>query len=40
MKTFPELTDDELDRYLEANVAAVRDVVAAAGGPTPRSPTT
>ncbi|HVE68182.1 MAG TPA: glycosyltransferase family 4 protein [Solirubrobacteraceae bacterium] len=29
-KPFPELTDDELERYLEANVAAVREVVAAA----------
>jgi glycosyltransferase involved in cell wall biosynthesis len=26
--TFPELEDDELDRYLESNVAAVRDVAA------------
>jgi glycosyltransferase involved in cell wall biosynthesis len=26
-KPFPELTDDELDRYLERNVAAVREVV-------------
>jgi glycosyltransferase involved in cell wall biosynthesis len=33
VKTFPELTDAELDRYLEANVTAVRDVVAAAGEP-------
>jgi glycosyltransferase involved in cell wall biosynthesis len=33
VKTFPELTDAELDRYLDANVAAVRDVVAAAGRP-------
>ena len=32
MKTFAELTDDELDAYLEANVAAVRDVVERAGG--------
>src|SRR5882757_635778 len=32
VKSFPELTDAELDRYLEANVAAVRDVAAAAGG--------
>jgi glycosyltransferase involved in cell wall biosynthesis len=32
VKTFAELTDDELDRYLEANVAAVRDVVDALGG--------
>jgi glycosyltransferase involved in cell wall biosynthesis len=33
VKTFPELSDPELDRYLKANVAAVRDVVAAAGRP-------
>jgi len=33
VKTFPDLTDAELDRYLEGNVAAVRDVVAAAGEP-------
>ena len=32
VKTFPELTEAELDRYLEANVAAVRDVVEALGG--------
>src|SRR5438552_657588 len=32
VKTFPELTDAELDAYLEANVAAVRDVVDALGG--------
>ncbi|HET9153482.1 MAG TPA: glycosyltransferase family 4 protein [Solirubrobacterales bacterium] len=32
VKTFPELTEAELDRYLEANVAAVREVAAAAGG--------
>ncbi len=32
VKTFPELSEDELDRYLEANVAAVREVAAAAGG--------
>ncbi len=30
-RTFPELDDDELDRYLAANVAAVGDVVARAG---------
>ncbi|MBI5311014.1 MAG: glycosyltransferase family 4 protein [Actinobacteria bacterium] len=29
-KTFPELTDDELNAYLAANIAAVRDVCAAA----------
>ncbi len=33
VKAFPELTEAELDRYLEDNVAAVRDVVAAAGPP-------
>jgi glycosyltransferase involved in cell wall biosynthesis len=33
VKTFPELSEDELSRYLEANVSAVRDVVAAAGQP-------
>ncbi len=33
VKTFPDLTDAELDRYLEGNVAAVRDVVAATGEP-------
>jgi len=32
VKTFPELTDAELDRYLEANVAAVREVAHRAGG--------
>jgi glycosyltransferase involved in cell wall biosynthesis len=32
VKTFPELTEAELDRYVEANVAAVREVAAAAGG--------
>ncbi len=29
-RTFPELTDDEIERYLAANVAAVRDVCARA----------
>jgi glycosyltransferase involved in cell wall biosynthesis len=33
VKTFPDLTDAELDRYLDGNVAAVRDVVAEAGQP-------
>jgi glycosyltransferase involved in cell wall biosynthesis len=33
VKTFPELTDEELDRYLDANVTAVRDVVEAYGEP-------
>jgi glycosyltransferase involved in cell wall biosynthesis len=32
VKTFPELSDAELDRYLDANVAAVREVAAAVGG--------
>ena len=32
VKTFPELSEDELDRYIEANVAAVRTVAEAAGG--------
>jgi glycosyltransferase involved in cell wall biosynthesis len=32
VKAFPELSDAELDRYIEANVAAVREVAAAAGG--------
>ncbi len=32
VKTFPELTDDELDRYIEANVSAVREVAASVGG--------
>src|ERR687898_3597655 len=32
-KTFPELSDAELDRYLDANVAAVREVVDAHGEP-------
>lgn len=32
VKAFPELTDAELDRYLDANVAAVRSVAAASGG--------
>jgi glycosyltransferase involved in cell wall biosynthesis len=31
VKTFSELSDDELERYIEANVQAVRDVVARAG---------
>jgi glycosyltransferase involved in cell wall biosynthesis len=31
VKTFPELTDAELEAYLEANVAAVRDVVESVG---------
>ena len=32
MKTFPEMTDAELDRYIDANVAAVREVAEAVGG--------
>ena len=32
VKTFPEMTAAELDRYIEANVAAVREVAEAAGG--------
>ena len=32
VKTFAELSDEELDAYLEANVGAVRDVAAAIGG--------
>src|SRR6476661_5917617 len=28
VKAFPELTDEELDRYIDANVTAVRDVAA------------
>jgi glycosyltransferase involved in cell wall biosynthesis len=32
VKTFPELSDAELDRYVESNVAAVRGVAEEAGG--------
>jgi glycosyltransferase involved in cell wall biosynthesis len=32
VKTFPELTEAELDRYIDANVAAVRAVAEEAGG--------
>jgi glycosyltransferase involved in cell wall biosynthesis len=32
VKAFPELSEPELDRYLDANVAAVRAVAEAAGG--------
>jgi glycosyltransferase involved in cell wall biosynthesis len=32
VKAFPELSEAELDRYLDANVAAVREVAEAAGG--------
>jgi glycosyltransferase involved in cell wall biosynthesis len=33
VKTFPELTDEELDRYLDSNVDAVRQVVEEYGEP-------
>ncbi len=32
VKAFPELSDEELDRYLDANVSAVREVAELAGG--------
>ncbi|MCW2988442.1 MAG: glycosyl transferase group 1 [Solirubrobacterales bacterium] len=32
VKTFPELTEAELGRYIDANVAAVREVAKATGG--------
>jgi glycosyltransferase involved in cell wall biosynthesis len=32
VKAFPELTEAELDRYIDANVAAVREVASSAGG--------
>src|SRR5258705_13475832 len=32
VKAFPEMSDEELGRYIEANVAAVREVAAAVGG--------
>jgi glycosyltransferase involved in cell wall biosynthesis len=32
VKAFPELTEEELDRYIEANVAAVREVASRSGG--------
>src|SRR5882672_8020425 len=32
VKAFPELTEQELDRYIEDNVTAVREVAAQAGG--------
>lgn len=32
VKTFSELTDEELDRYIDSNVAAVREVADSAGG--------
>jgi glycosyltransferase involved in cell wall biosynthesis len=33
VKTFPELTDEELDRYLDANISAVEQVVEQYGEP-------
>ena len=38
VKTFKDLTDAELDRYIESNVAAVRDVVAEDDGRRVRQP--
>ncbi len=32
VKAYPELTDEELDRYVDANVAAVEEVATRAGG--------
>ncbi len=32
VKAFPEMTDEELDRYIDANVAAVREVAESTGG--------
>jgi glycosyltransferase involved in cell wall biosynthesis len=32
VKTFPEMSEAELDRYIDANVAAVREVAAEVGG--------
>ena len=32
VKAFPELSDEELDRYIDANVEAVREVAADVGG--------
>ena len=32
VKVFPELSDEELDRYIEANVSAVREVAERVGG--------
>ena len=41
VKTFPELSDEELDRYLDANVArGPRGRRGARASPTPPSPTT
>ena len=38
-RPFPELSEAELERYIDANVAAVREV-SSGRGPTSRSPTT
>ena len=38
VKAFEELTEEELNRYIDANVAAVREVAANAGGFTRRWP--
>ena len=40
VKAFEELSDAELDRYLEANVAAVRGSPSGPAGSTSPSPTT
>jgi glycosyltransferase involved in cell wall biosynthesis len=32
VKAFPELSDEEVDRYIDANVAAVRNLTASTGG--------
>ena len=32
VKAYPELTDEELNRYIEANIAAVREVATRTGG--------
>ena len=39
VKAFPELSEAELDRYIDANVAAVRDVAGRPVASTPLSPT-
>jgi len=39
VKTFSELSDAELERYLDVNVAAVREVAQNAAALTLRSPT-
>jgi glycosyltransferase involved in cell wall biosynthesis len=33
VKTFPEMSDEEIERYIDANVAAVREVIEAVGEP-------